>query len=128
MKFRLLLLLLGWRLAWLAGHRDGFRRQLEHRDVVMQWRTFDGTVARWYHFRPGRVDSHGGLHSSPSVTLNFRDDDYAVRVLRAAGRNQMAFMEGMQTGDIKIEGDPGHLMWFMTLMKFITPGKAKRKR
>jgi hypothetical protein len=33
----------------------------------------------------------------------------------------MAFMEGMQAGDIKVEGDPGHLMWFMTLMKFILP-------
>jgi len=35
-------------------------------------------------------------------------------------------MEGMQAGDIKIEGDPGQLMWFMTLMKFIMPGKTKK--
>ena len=32
----------------------------------------------------------------------------------------------MQAGDIKVEGDPGQLMWFMTLMKFIMPGKKKR--
>lgn len=121
MKFRLVLLLLGWRLRWLARRNNGFRGQLEHRDVIMQWRTFDGAVARWYHFRPGRVVSRHGLNPAPSVTLNFKDAHYAFRTLQAAGKNQMAFMEGMQAGDIKVEGDPGHLMWFMTLMKFITP-------
>ncbi|MBL7251009.1 hypothetical protein [Alloalcanivorax marinus] len=123
MKFRLILLLLGWRLAWLARRHPGFRQQLEHRDVVMQWRTFDGRAARWYHFQPGRVRRGGGLHPTPSVTLNFKDAKYAFHTLKASGKNQMAFMEGMQAGDIKVEGDPGHLMWFMTLMKFII-GKA----
>lgn len=123
MKFRLILLVLSWRLAWLARRHSGFRKQLEHRDVVMQWRTFDGKVARWYHFRPERVTSRVGLHPTPSVTLNFKDAGYAFRTLKASGKNQMAFMEGMQAGDIKVEGDPGHLMWFMTLMKFIA-GKA----
>lgn len=55
------------------------------------------------------------------MTLNFKDADYAFRTLKGLRRNQMAFMEGMQAGDIKVEGDPGHLMWFMTLMKFILP-------
>ncbi|MTI50553.1 MAG: hypothetical protein FH757_02875 [Alcanivorax sp.] len=121
MKFRLILMVLGWRLAWLAGRDEGFRKQLAHRDVVMQWRTFNGGVARWYHFQPDRVTSRRGLHATPSVTLNFKDADYAFRTLKASGKNQMAFMEGMQAGDIKVEGDPGHLMWFMTLMKFILP-------
>ena len=30
MKFRLILLLLGWRLAWLARRHAGFRQQLVH--------------------------------------------------------------------------------------------------
>lgn len=46
-------------------------------------------------------------------------------VLQKAGKNQIAFMEGVQQGKIKIEGDPGQLMWFMTLMKFIMPKKQK---
>ena len=32
MKFRLILMVLGWRLAWLAGRDEGFRKQLAHRD------------------------------------------------------------------------------------------------
>ncbi|MGI9576522.1 hypothetical protein ACRYJU_20750 [Alloalcanivorax xenomutans] len=126
MKFCFILMLLGWRLRWLGRHNEGFRQQLEHRDVLMQWRTFDGRVARWYHFTPQGVKHGAGLHGAPTITLNFRDADYAFRTLRASGKNQMAFMEGMQAGDIKVEGDPGQLMWFMTLMKFIMPGKKKR--
>lgn len=121
MRFRLILILLGWRLAWLAGRNNGFRQQLMQRDTVMQWRTFNGGAARWYHFQPDRVTSRTGLHPKPSVTLNFKSSGYAFRTLKTAGKNQMAFMEGMQAGDIKVAGDPAHLMWFMTLMKFIIP-------
>ena len=125
MRFRLVLLVLGWRLRWLGKRNDGFRKQLENRNVVMQWRTRAGAPARWYHFEPGRVRVGGGLHPAPTVTLNFADAGYAFATLQAASKNQMAFMEGMQQGKIQIEGDPGQLMWFMTLMKFIVPGKKK---
>lgn len=127
MKFRFLLLILGWRMGWLARRREDFRARLEQRDITMQWCTFDGAVARWYHFQPGRVSSHAGLNPEPSITLSFRDADYAVKTLQAAGKSQVAFMEGIQTGDIKIEGDAGHLMWFMTLMKHIAPAKKGKK-
>ncbi len=93
--------------------------------MVMQWRTFAGKPARSFHFTPGKVVSKGGIHSEPTLTLNFKDASYAFATLQQAGKNQMAFMEGMQAGDIKIEGDPGQLMWFMTLMKFIMPGSKK---
>ena len=42
MKFSLVLLVLGWRLRWLASRNPGFQKQLENRNVVMQWRTFAG--------------------------------------------------------------------------------------
>lgn len=126
MKFALVLLLLGWRLRWLAWRCEGFRKQLENRNVVMQWRTFNGKTARWFHFTPGKVQARSGLHPQSTVCLNFRDAGYAFTTLKVAGKNQMAFMEGMQAGDIKIEGDPGQLMWFMTLMKFIMHGGKKK--
>lgn len=127
MKFRLMMLVLGWRLRWLAWRNPDFRRQLENRDVVMQWRTRAGDTARWFHFVPGRVIARAGLHEKPSVTLDFEDAAYAAETLIVSGRNQMVFMTGMQQGRIRISGDPGHLMWFMTLMKFIMP-KKKRSR
>lgn len=125
MRFALVLLLLGWRLRWLARRHSGFQKQLENRNVVMQWRTFDGKPARWFHFTPGQVVAKKGLHDQPSVSIQFTDASYAFKTLLESGKNQMAFMEGMQAGEIKIEGDPGQLMWFMTLMKFIMPGGKK---
>ena len=126
MKFRLVLLVLGWRLRWLAWRNADFRKQLENRNVLMQWRTKAGAPARWFHFQPGSVRASGGIHPAPTVSLSFEDAAYAFATLQAAGKNQMAFMEGMQQGKIRIEGDPGQLMWFMTLMKFIAPGKKKK--
>lgn len=126
MRFRLVLLILAWRLRWLSRRDENFRKQLENRNVVMQWRTKAGAPARWFHFQPGGVTSGSGLHSAPTVSLAFEDAGYAFDTLQKAGKNQMAFMEGMQQGKIKIEGDPGGLMWFMTLMKFIMPKKKKK--
>jgi hypothetical protein len=125
MGFRIVMFILAWRLRWLGKHNEGFRKQLQKRQVVMQWRTFDGNPARWFHFQESGVVSSSGLHGQGTITLNFRDAAYAFTTLRISGKNQMVFMEGMQKGDIKIEGDAGQLMWFMSLMKYIMPGKKK---
>ena len=37
MKFWLMMMVLGLRLRWLAWRNPDFRKQLENRDVVMQW-------------------------------------------------------------------------------------------
>lgn len=127
MGFRVLLLVLGWRLQWLASHREAFRNKLAKRQVIMQWRTFDGAPARWFHFQESGVTCGAGLHANPSVTLEFRDADFAFTTLKAAGANQMIFMQAMQAGDIKIKGDAAQLMWFMSLMKHIVPKKTAKK-
>ena len=92
MKFSLVLLVLGWRLRWLASRNAGFQKQLENRNVVMQWRTFAGKPARSFHFLPGKVISKAGIHSEPTVTLNFKDAGYAFRTLQVAGKNQICLL------------------------------------
>jgi hypothetical protein len=126
MKFWLVLLILGWRLRWLAWRNPEFRKTIESKDMVMQWKTLSGKPARWYHFNKGRVIARGGEHEKPDVALNFESAGYAFDTLMESGKNQMVFMEGMQQGRIKIEGDPSQLMWFMGLMKFIMPKKKKK--
>lgn len=126
MKFWLLLLILAWRMRWLAWRNPEFRDKIAGKDMVMQWRTHGGRPARWFHFNRGRVASGGGLYPNPKVTLNFESAGYAFDTLLQAGKNQMVFMEGMQKGRIKINGDASQLMWFMTLMKYIAPPKKKK--
>lgn len=125
MGLRFLMWILALRLRWLGKHNEAFRQQMELRQVVMQWRTFKGAPARWFHFQGTGVTSGTGLHGKASVTLNFKDAGYAFTTLKAAGKNQMIFMQGMQQGDIKIEGDAAQLMWFMSLMKHIMPKKKR---
>lgn len=123
MKFWLILLLLGWRLRWLAWRSAEFREKLVGKDMVMQWRTKDGTPARSFHFLPNRIIPRSGLHSKPTVILSFESASYAVATLIEAGKNQMVFMQGMQEGRIRIEGDASQLMWFMSLLKYVMPKK-----
>lgn len=126
MKFWLILLVLGWRMRWLAWRSDEFRAKLNGKDMVMQWRTQAGAPARWFHFLPNKIVARHGLHPNPSVTLNFADAHYAVATLMQASKNQTVFMQGMQEGKIKIEGDASQLMWFMSLMKYLAPKKKKK--
>jgi hypothetical protein len=125
MKFWLILLVLGWRMRWLAWRNPDFRAKLANKDMVMQWRTKAGTPARSFHFLPNQVVPRSGLHPKASVTLSFDNATYAVETLMQASKNQMVFMQGMQEGKIKIEGDASQLMWFMSLMKYLAPKKKK---
>jgi hypothetical protein len=123
MKFWFVLLILGWRLRWLAWRNPEFREKLKDQDFVMQWRTEQGVPARSFHFLSGAVAVHGGLHNAPSISISFADAAYAFDTIKQAGKNQMVFMQGMQSGKIKLEGDMAKLMWFMGLMKYIMPKK-----
>jgi|SRR5690554_3259048 len=125
MKFWLILLVLGWRMRWLAWRNPEFRAKLANKDMVMQWRTKAGTPARSFHFLPNKVVPRSGLHPKANVTLSFDSATYAVETLMQASKNQMVFMQGMQEGKIKIEGDASQLMWFMSLMKYLAPKKKK---
>lgn len=125
MKFWLILLVLGWRMRWLAWRNPEFRAKLANKDMVMQWRTKAGTPARSFHFLPNKVVARSGLHPKANVTLSFDSATYAVETLMQASKNQMVFMQGMQEGKIKIEGDASQLMWFMSLMKYLAPKKKK---
>lgn len=127
MKFWLILLVLGWRLRFLAWRNEDFRKAIEGKELVMQWRTQAGNPSRWYRFSAGSVNVSGGLHAEPGVSLSFADASYAAETIMQAGKNQMIFMQGMQEGKITIEGNPGELMWFMGLMKYIMPKKKKKK-
>ena len=69
---------------------------------------------------------HGGIHGDTTVTPNFDNAAYAADTLMQAGQKSKVFMQGMQEGKIKIEGNAGELMWFMSLMKFIMPKKKKK--
>src|SRR5699024_11564378 len=128
MAFRLVLWLLALRLRWLGKRNEEVRARIAQQSLVMIWRTQSCKPARWFYFNPAGVSSGRGLHSAPKTTLNFKDAAYAFRILREASKNQIAFMQGMQAVDIKVEGDAAGLMCIMTLMPYLPPGGNRKKQ
>ena len=127
MKFWFLLWVLGLRMWWLARNVEDFQRKLEGQDIVLQFQTHDGKIARHYIIKDERVHPVRGQHDKPSLTLSFRDANFAYETIMKAGKDPMVFMKGMQTQDIKALGDVGLMMWFMGLVKFLKPKKKKKK-
>jgi len=127
MKFWIMLLILGWRMSWLSRHNEGFQKQLDGKDFVLQFRTTDGGIGRHYHVANGRVIASPGIHQKPSMTLAFKDAGYAFETIMAAGKDPAVFMKGMQAQDIKTDGDVSLMMWFMGISKYLPPKKKKKK-
>jgi len=125
MLFRLVLWLLALRLRWLGKRNAEVQKRLQQQDFVMQWRTVGGKPARWYNFTPSGISSRKGLHPNAQTSINFSDAKTAIEVLKRSAKNQMAFMEAMQSGAVKVDGDASKLMWFMSLMPFIGPQKKR---
>lgn len=124
--FRVVLWMLGLRLRWLGNHNERFREKLKGQDFVMQFRTFDASAARAFHFNDGRVQPLPGLVDKPAVVLSFLDGKYAINTLMAAGKDQSVMMKGMQEQKVKIEGDFAKLMVFMQVAKYLPPQKKKK--
>lgn len=126
MKFWFLLLVLGWRMRWLAKNNDAFKEKLEDKDIILQFRTESGKVARYYIIREMRVRPCAGMHPKPDMCMSFKDAAYAFDTIMNASKDKMAFMKGMGSKDIVVTGDPQEMMWFMSLMKFLPPKKKKK--
>lgn len=76
-------------------------------------------VARQIVIDHAKVSSEATLNQIADFKLQFKDSEYAVKTLLKG--DPSAFMTGMQTGDIKMEGDFSLLVWFNQAAKLIPP-------
>ena len=125
MRFWLLLFMLGWRLKWLAKHNDGFKEKLEDKDMVLQFRTASGQVARYFIFRNNRVQHSSGIDSDADLCLSFKDAAYGLATFMGAAKDKTIFMQGVAAQDIKVTGNEQEMMWFMSVMTYLPPRKKK---
>ena len=126
MKFWFLLLVLGWRMRWLANNNDAFKEKLEEKDTVLQFRTESGKVARYFVIRDQKVKPCGGIHPKPNMCMSFKDAQYAFKAIMNVKKDKMAIMKGMGTKEIVVTGEAQEMMWFMGLVKFFPPKKKKK--
>ena len=110
MKFRLLLWMLGRLMAKASRENPAFQKQLE------------GKVARHYIVKDLKVSARRGTHPSPAFALGFKDGAYGFATMTSKNP-QLAFMQGIQNKDIQIQGNPGLVIWFQGLVKYLKPKK-----
>lgn len=111
---------IGYRLTMLAGSdNELFNELIADKQVTIQLGSDASNVARYYRFNNGKVSQHAGKADAPDLTINFKDSATGVKLLTKG--NAVAFMTGIQNGDLTMQGDYKLLMWFSQLAKHIVP-------
>lgn len=129
MMFRFLLWLLAWRIDSLARKSVGFRRVISDYRVVLQFKTRDGKVQRYYAFDAGKTSSRSGLHENPTMAFVFNNPKEAMALIKRMGENpedKAIFIMAIKEGLLSIEGDMAYLTWFQAMSKYFGP-EEKRK-
>ena len=101
------------------------QKQIAGKDSMFSLVTLDGKVARSFIIRDGKISSHAGRVDNPVFSMGFKDAAFGYEVMTAKNK-QLAFMQGIQNKDIKIEGDTAQVIWFQGLMKYAMPRKKKK--
>jgi hypothetical protein len=122
MKFRFLLWMLGRLMAKASRANPAFQQQLLDRDMTFQLHTLDGKVARHFIVKDQRISSKRGPANEPAFALGFKDAVYGFATMSAKNK-QLAFMQGIQSKDIQIQGNPALVLWFQGLTKYLMPKK-----
>jgi hypothetical protein len=107
---------------------DRFRRQVT-RDVLIEIRSEDGARRQYrFHASTRRMTLPRRPAERAECTLSFPTAREGVRALlspRAIGR----IVEGMNTGEVRIDGNPVLLLWFHGLTRIVAPiGSTRRPR
>lgn len=114
----ILLFALGLRMQQLSKTNAQFIELLHGRQFTLQIEAKD-SIARHFIIQNEKVSSVSGASTKPDFLLRFSDSLTAVKILMKG--DPTAFMTGMQTGAIQMEGDFSLLMWFNQAAKLIVP-------
>ncbi|WP_397450625.1 SCP2 sterol-binding domain-containing protein [Pseudomonas sp. NA-150] len=122
MKFRFLLWMLGLLMAKASRNNPDFQKQLSGKELTFQLQTLDGKVARHFIVSGQRIASQSGVVAEPAFAITFKDAAFGFATMQAKNK-QLAFMQGIQDKDIQIKGNPGLVIWFQGLTKYLKPRK-----
>lgn len=125
MKFRFLLWILGLLMAYASRRNPAFQQQLAGKDLSFQLYTLDGKLARHFVVKDQRVSSRRGPCAEPAFALAFKDAASGFAAVTAKNK-QLAFMQGIQSREIQVKGNPLLLIWFQGLFKHLLPKKASK--
>lgn len=106
------------RMKQLARTSPQFIELIYDRSFRIEIGTAQG-VARQIIIDQGKVSTAANATQSADFKIQFVDSEYAVKTLMKG--DPTAFMTGMQSGNIKMEGDFSLLVWFNQVAKLVVP-------
>ena len=113
---------LPWAIRITALRYKAFRQRLKEKDITVLIKLEDGSVARHYNFRNGRIRSRSGEVNSPEVTMTFRDADLAVSLMMPP-RDYLAMINAMKNFHVGLFGEDENTSWFAeTLIMLMQAG------
>ena len=121
-KFRVLLVGMSLALRLAAWWYPAFARRLAEKNFTAQIRTFDGSVARHFTFRDGRIASGSGLHPAPDISISVASAGLGARLF-VPWVSQLERIEAMKNFDFKADGPDALVVWFtQTVMMMRSAG------
>ena len=129
MIFRFLLWILAWRINSLAKNNEGFKKAMNNYNVVLQFKTKDLKVKRYYAFNAGKTYSRNEVHPDPTMTFVFNNAKEALQLIKTMGEHpedKTIFIMAIRDGLLKIEGDMAYLTWFQVISKYFGPEEKKK--
>lgn len=124
MFYRLMLWLLSKRIVALSENHEGFQAAIRRRRCVIQFKTHNNKVARYFSFAGGQVLSEAKLHDSPSITFSFRTAAVARKLILGMAKtpdDKSVFIEAINQGKLRLQGDISLMTWFMEISDFFAP-------
>ncbi|WEF35304.1 helicase [Pseudoduganella chitinolytica] len=122
LKFKLLLWMLAHLLQRQARNNPDCACYIGDKDLVFRIGTASG-AGRTYTVRAGRIHSTATSSAAARFTLCFRDGATGFAILSARD-SQAAFLRGLGSKDLTIDGDFQEVMWFQGLSAFLQPPKV----
>lgn len=98
-----------------SASRPAFRAFMQRHDGVVQIQLKDGSIARHFVFKGGKVRSVSGVHPAPMVRMVFKDVATALTMMKP-NPDMGAVVHAAKNFKVMVLGPDALCVWFMQLM------------
>ena len=114
MKFKLLLLILSFKLKKAAKNVPAFKEFIKSKNVKVLMKTADGKQGRAFILRNGTINSKSGDFSNADAAFVWSDGGTAFKVMSSG--DDESFIAAMTEKKLWSEGNYKEFIWFLTAL------------
>ena len=115
MRLAIILFGLPWALRAAAIVFPKFRAKLKENNLIAQIKLTDDSVGRYFEFNDGKIKSGAGIHENADVTLWFKSEKLALKVLSPI-KDYGVLVHAGKNFQMGLTGDDPKICWFMEMM------------